>query len=121
MNVLLDTSAVIAILNKKDKHHEEAIKTLHQERERGDRLLMTNFLLAETYGLINLRLAPRLARRWLKENNTRVERITPTDEMQAEKILLEHEDKPSGTARSTISNGPLSSSCSPSSPSPSPR
>lgn len=93
MDVLVDTSAIAATLNKKDDHHEEARRTLQAARERDDSLFLTNFLVAETYGLLNVRLGSHHARAWLQENTMPVERITPEDEERAEAILLDHDDK----------------------------
>lgn len=93
MEVLVDTSAIAATLNKKDDHHQHARETLQTARDRDDRLFVTNFLVAETYGLVNVRLGARHARAWLRENTMPVERVTPEDEERAEEILLDHDDK----------------------------
>jgi len=93
MEVLVDTSAIAAVLNKTDDHHQHARETLKATRDRDDRLFVTSFLVAETYGLLNVRLGAHHARTWLRENTMPVERVTPEDEERAEEILLEHDDK----------------------------
>lgn len=54
---------------------------------------MTNFLVAETYGRLNVRLGSHHARSWLEENTMPVQRVKPEDEQRAEDILLDHDDK----------------------------
>lgn len=93
MDVLVDTSAIAATLNRKDENHEQARTTLQSARNHSDRLFLTNFVVAETYGLVNVRLGPHHARAWLRENTMPVERVTPEDERRAEEILLGHDDK----------------------------
>lgn len=94
MEVLVDTSAILAVLNENDDHHDEAVQTLEQAQEKpGYRFYLTNFILAETYGLINVRLGDHHARSWLSSNNLPVAHVTPEDEAFAEDLLLDREDK----------------------------
>lgn len=93
MASLVDTSAIVALLNGKDENHEKARAILEEQEEREARLLLTNFVLAETYGLVAIRLSHRVARAWLERNTLPVERVQDTDEEEAREILLTHDDK----------------------------
>src|SRR5437867_7728470 len=55
--------------------------------------LLTNFLVAETHGLVLSRLSAGLARRWLFGNVWPIERVTADDEARARDILRRFDDK----------------------------
>lgn len=46
--VLVDTSAVVALLNRRDNNHGRAVQLMLAARERKVRLFLTNFVLGET-------------------------------------------------------------------------
>ncbi len=56
-------------------------------------LVLTNFVLAEAYGLILFRLGAAAARRWLNESGFSVVRVSRADEARAREILFECQDK----------------------------
>ncbi len=60
MNIFLDTSAIVAWFNKRDKYHEDAQRVLKDIRER--RLDFTRFILSERI-LINFVFSPFLSPR----------------------------------------------------------
>ena len=91
--VLADTSAVYALLDRGDGNHAAATKLLRVLRRRKHRPLLTNFLVAEIYGLANSRLGRPVAFRWLDTNRWPVERVREEDESRAREILREYDDK----------------------------
>ena len=56
MNVFVDTSAFLAVLNKDDLNNESASATLINLVESGEELLCTNYILVEAYALIQNRM-----------------------------------------------------------------
>ena len=45
-----------------------------------ERLVLTNFVVSEVYTLLLVRVSPRLARQWLRENPLIPEGVTEADE-----------------------------------------
>jgi len=91
--VLVDTSAVYALLDADDDNHRAARRGLEGLRKTRAEPLLTNFLLAECHALLLSRLGADLARRWLLGNLWRVERVAPDDESRAEQIIRQYDDK----------------------------
>lgn len=58
---LVDSSAILALLDGDDVHHDEAIKALNYLLRSSYRLFMTNFILAEAHALILSNLGNVLA------------------------------------------------------------
>ena len=52
----MDTSAVLALLNPRDRAHSRAASAFARLRERRSRLVTSSFVLVETYALLNHRL-----------------------------------------------------------------
>lgn len=91
--VLVDTSAVFALLDRSDANHVAARDTLERLKKRRAEPLLTNFLVAESHALVLSRLGADLARRWLLGNVWSVERVTEEDESRATAILGRYTDK----------------------------
>lgn len=91
--ILIDTSALVALLNKRDNNHRRAIELMLAAKERKARLFLTNFVLGETYAALLSRVGPAAARRWLAENDLPVVRVNAGDEERAKEILLRFTDK----------------------------
>jgi hypothetical protein len=102
--VLVDTSAVYALLDRGDAFHKAAGVSLEGSQENALRAVPQNFIVAECHDLTLARLGASLARKWLLENGWAVERITPDDEATAREIIRRNTDK-------TCRSGPPS--CSP--------
>lgn len=64
--VIVDTSAVYALLDRSDANHSRAIAALEKLRDSGDTVVITNLILAETHALFLLRLGYAVARSWLR-------------------------------------------------------
>lgn len=62
MSVFVDTSALFAVLDRRDAHHDEAARTWRRLLERGDLLRTHNYVMVETYALVQARLGMRAVR-----------------------------------------------------------
>ena len=91
--VLVDTSAVYALLDRGDAWHKAATDTLHSLKLARTEPLLTNFVVAECHALALSRLGPEVARRWLLGNVWPVERVTEGDEARARTIVGQYTDK----------------------------
>lgn len=60
--IFVDTSALIALLDADDRHHDRARRTWKRVLESGDRLISTNYVLVEAFALAQSRMGPDLAR-----------------------------------------------------------
>ena len=91
--LLVDTSAVYALIDRDDTYHRKAVNLLRSLPRRGLNPLLTNFILAETHALLLSRLGPEIARDWLLRQIWPVERVNPQDEEKAREIIQRYTDK----------------------------
>jgi predicted nucleic acid-binding protein len=91
--ILVDTSAVYALLDRGDSWHEAAAGALRNLKAGRAEPLLTNFVVAECHALALSRLGPDVARRWLLGNVWPVERVTVEDEVRARTIIEQYADK----------------------------
>ena len=67
--VLVDTSAVYALIDRDDTYHRRAANILRSLPRRGLTPLLTNFIVAECHALLLSRLGSDSARDWLLKTN----------------------------------------------------
>ena len=91
--VLVDTSAVYALLDRDDRCHDAARQALESLRKRRTEPLLTNFIVAECHALSLSRLGADIARKWLLDNIWPVERVNVEDETKARVIIEQYTDK----------------------------
>lgn len=91
--VLVDTSAVHALLDRTDACHTAAKNCLEGLKKGRSEPLLTNFIVAECHSLSLARLGAAVARRWLLTNVWAVERVTEDDEGRAKEIIRKYTDK----------------------------
>jgi predicted nucleic acid-binding protein len=91
--VLVDTSAIYALIDADDASHRAARTGLDRIRKRRDEPFITNLILAECHALLLARLGPGIARRWLSTTVWPVERSTADDEDAAKEIVMTQTDK----------------------------
>ena len=91
--VLVDTSAVYALLDRGDACHQPARDSLENLKRVRSEPLLTNFIVAECHALALSRLGASVARKWLLANIWAVERVTPDDEATAKEIIRKYTDK----------------------------
>lgn len=91
LRVLLDTSALLALVNPEDDHHVKAVEIHRSLIHKKAALVLPNFLLAESHTIINRRLGPREAREFLNSalRDFEIERVTLEDEWAAHALLQE--------------------------------
>ncbi len=91
--IMVDTSAIYALLDRSDLMHEEAKKCFTVMAKENVTTIITNFVKAECHALISSRLGHDLARNWLRKMIWPVERITEIDEKRAMEIINYYTDK----------------------------
>jgi predicted nucleic acid-binding protein len=91
--VLLDSSAVLPVVDSRDPRHTEASRTVVDLARLRCRLIQTFPLRAETHALLLARLGPDAARQWLADPSAPITPIDPGDQARAERIVLRHTDK----------------------------
>ncbi len=91
--LLVDTSAVYALIDRDDTYHRKAVSLLRSLPRRGLNPLLTNFIVAESHALLLSRLGAEVARDWLLRQIWPVERVTPPDEARAREIIQKYIDK----------------------------
>ena len=98
-SVLVDTSAIFALLNPEDDHHRKAVAVNEVLIRRKVALVLPNFLLAESHAIINKRLGAPSARAFLHAalQDYDIERVTLEDEWAAQAIL-QHPGKTAGVS-----------------------
>ena len=91
--VMVDTSAIYALLDRSDAKHSEAVALLKKMRDSGDTVVVTNFVVAETHALLLAKMGYSVARTWLEEQCWPVERAAAEDEERAVEIVRSYADK----------------------------
>ena len=94
--VLVDSSAFLALRDRDDEHHSEAIAIFNQLAAQRYRLYTTNTMLIEAHALILSVLGNRQASQFVQEidqSSTSVVRVRQSDEEQAKQILYRYSDK----------------------------
>ena len=91
--ILVDTSAIFALIDRGDSFHLTAKKVLNELHRRRVSPLITNFILAEAHALLLNRLGADIARSWLFRNIWPVERVTDDDEARAQAVIRQYADK----------------------------
>jgi predicted nucleic acid-binding protein len=91
--VLLDSSAVLAVLDAADANHGEALRTATDLARQRCRLFQTSFLRVETHALLLARLGADAARRWLVAPRPPTLRPEPGDEARGESVVRRCRDK----------------------------
>jgi len=62
VSVFIDTSAFLAILDRQEQNHSQARSTWEALVQGGDALIVTNYILLETFALVQNRLGPAASR-----------------------------------------------------------
>ena len=91
--LLVDTSAVYALIDRDDTYHRKAVSLLRSLPRRGLNPLLTNFIVAESHALLLSRLGAEVARDWLLRQIWPVEQVNPQDEGRAKEIIQKYIDK----------------------------
>ena len=91
--MLLDSSAVLAVLDAADANHVRALLATTDIARLRCRVFQTTLLRAETHALLLSRLGADAARRWLSSRRPATIRPEPADDTRGESIVLRYRDK----------------------------
>jgi len=94
--VLVDSGAWLTLADTRDQHHPEALAIQRYIAAFAPRLIITNYIIDETYTLIRYRSNHLKAIPFLDDvhnSSLTVIRVTLEDEGHAEQILLRYNDK----------------------------
>lgn len=81
--VLVDSSAIVALVDRNDRTHGAAVAAYRSLVEEGFRLFTTNFIVAETVSLLTDGPGPDIARQWLRDHRLTVYHADEEDEQRA--------------------------------------
>jgi len=91
--VLVDSSAIYALVDRDDAFHRKAVALLRSMSGRGLTPLLTNFIVAESHALILSRMNAAMAWHWLLGQSWQVEAVQAGDEDVARDIIRKYTDK----------------------------
>lgn len=84
----VDSSAIVALVDRRDATHEAAVAAYHDLIEQGYKLFTTNFVIAETVGLLSDGAGPDVARQWLRDHRLAVYHADEEDERRARALVI---------------------------------
>ncbi len=84
----VDTSAIVALVDRDDSTHQAAVDAYHSLVEDGYRLFTTNHVVNETFDLIDSSLGNDVARQWLGDVGLNVYITDADDEKHATERVL---------------------------------
>ena len=95
--VFVDTSAFVALMARRDRHNDEAVRIAAALAKGRAALCTTNFVVAEAHAFILSDLGAEAGRAFLRAMGApgamRVVRVEPGDEARATDIVLRYIDK----------------------------
>jgi predicted nucleic acid-binding protein len=91
----VDTSAILALVDRDDATHAAAVEAYHSLVNDGYRLFTTNHVVCETYDLLYSTLGETIARQWLADVGLAIYVTDSLDEEKArERVLEDHRRRP---------------------------
>ena len=94
--VFVDSSAYLALLDRRDGHHDEAVQVLRALADERARQFTTNVILMEAHSLILSTGGIRAGHAFLRStgaSNTTIVRVRASDEARAREIVYQYDDK----------------------------
>jgi predicted nucleic acid-binding protein len=79
----VDSSAIVALVDRHDPTHQQALAAYHELVDDGYHLFTTNYVIAETLQLLEISSGPDTARRWLQDHRLPVYHADEQDERRA--------------------------------------
>lgn len=79
----VDSSAIVALVDRRDPTHQQALAAYHELVDEGYCLFTTNYVIAETLQLLDLSFGPDIARKWLQDHRLPVYHADEQDERRA--------------------------------------
>ena len=84
----VDSSAIVAMVDRRDAAHEAAVAAYRDLLESGYRLFTTNFVVSETVGLLTDVMGADVARQWLRDHRLTVYYADEQDERRARALVI---------------------------------
>lgn len=94
MVAFVDSSAIIALVDRDDANHTAAIEAYRDLLAAGYRLFTTNHVIVETYDLLSTGVGPAVARRWLQDMRLAIYHATEEDEQAARRLMSRRDGMP---------------------------
>ena len=91
--VLLDSSAILALLDADDADHARAVAIAGRIASEKRPSFVTNYIEVEAHALLLRKLGRTLAREWLLTGGLSVVRAMPAEEHRAKELLARYADK----------------------------
>lgn len=79
----VDSSAIVALVDRSDPIHQQALDAYHELVDGGYHLFTTNYVVAETLQLLEAAFGPDIARKWLQDHRLPVYHADEQDERRA--------------------------------------
>ncbi len=91
--VLIDSSAVLAVLDRDDRNHAAAAEVVRRIASERLPCFITQYVEAEAHALLLAKLGRRAAAAWLSEGGLPVINATPAEVTRAKELITEYDDK----------------------------
>lgn len=85
---LIDSSALVALADRRDALHDQAVLAYNELASSGYRLFTTNYLIAETVELLTAGMGAGIAQRWLRDHRLPVYHADEQDERRARNMVI---------------------------------
>ena len=79
----VDSSAIVAMVDRRDPTHQQALAAYHELVDDGYGLFTTNYVIAKTLQLLQMSVGPDIARTWLRDHRLPVYHADEQDERRA--------------------------------------
>lgn len=90
----VDSSAILAMVNRGDPTHEQAVAVYHELVDQGYRLFTTDHVINETVQMLEFGFGPDVARQWLRDQRLP---IYHADEQDIRRAIAHITSAPPGT------------------------
>jgi len=84
----VDSSAIVSLVDRNDETHEAAVGAYRDLLQQGYKLFTTNFVIAETIGLLIDGVGADIARQWLRDHRLTVYHADEQDERRARALVI---------------------------------
>jgi predicted nucleic acid-binding protein len=87
--IFIDSSAIVALVDRDDASHEAAVGAYRELIRAGYKLFTTNYVVAETFDLLRTGVGPLVARQFLRDSKLAVYHADEGDERRARRLVLD--------------------------------
>lgn len=84
----VDASAIVALVDRNDRSHDDAVAAYYGLQEAGYRLFTTNLVIAEVVQLLNDGVGADVARQFMRDHRLTVHHITEDEEQRAASMVM---------------------------------